>query len=118
MRRPAKGAALTASRTPVPRRRHQVVLALEGEFDVAAAAEAIKRLIGIELRPGMELLLDLSGLTFMDSTGIRFVLQARDHALRHAASMLVVPGPERVMRVLELVGLTEQLNFADQPDEV
>jgi anti-anti-sigma factor len=92
------------------------VLALKGDLDVAAAAEANKRLICIDLRPGMELVLDLSGLTFMDSTGIRFLLQARDRALRHAASLVVVPGPERVMRVIELVGLSEQLEFVEQPD--
>ena len=107
---------MTTSRTSVrPSQRRQVVLLLEGELDVAAAAEAHKRLICVELRPGMDLVLDLSGLTFMDSTGIRFVLQARDHALRHGARLLVVPGSERIMRVLELVGLCEQLEFIEQP---
>ena len=53
-------------------------------------------------------MLDLSELHFMDSTGIRLVLQARDHALRHGADFRVVRGPDTVMRVLELVGLDEQ----------
>jgi anti-anti-sigma factor len=92
----------------------QVVLALEGDFDFAAAAAAHKELIALDLRPGMRLVLDLSGLTFMDSTGIRFLLQARDFALRHAAALRVVPGPERVMRVIELVGLREQFHFVDR----
>jgi anti-sigma B factor antagonist len=93
--------------------RRQVVLALEGELDVAAAAEAHKDLIALDLRPRMQLVLDLSRLTFMDSTGIRFLLQAREHALRHAAAFRVVPGPEPVMRVIELVGLGDQLDFVD-----
>jgi anti-anti-sigma factor len=53
--------------------------------------------------------LDLSGLTFIDSTGIRLILQAREYSLQRCADFGLVRGPERVMRVLELVGLDEQL---------
>ena len=91
-------------------RRAAVVLPLEGDLDAATATEAQKRLLGLELQPGDELMLDLSGLRFMDSTGIRLILQAREHALRHGADLRLVRGPEQVMRVLELVGLEEQLD--------
>jgi anti-anti-sigma factor len=92
-------------------RHARVVLPLVGDLDMAAAAEAYKRLLGLKLRPGMQLVLDLSRVTFMDSTGIRLILQAREHALRHAATLVVVRGAEPVMRVLELVGLDDQLQF-------
>ena len=88
-----------------------VVLPLEGALDVATANEAHKRMLGLVLRRRDRLVLDLSGLTFMDSTGIRFVLQAREHAHMHGASFVVVRGPEPVMRVLELVGLESQLDL-------
>jgi anti-sigma B factor antagonist len=91
----------------------QVVLPLSGELDIATATVAHKRLVNLELRAGDELVLDLGGLTFMDSTGIRLVLRAREHALRHGAAFLLTRGPDAVMRVLELVGLEEQLEFVD-----
>ena len=91
--------------------RPQVVLPLEGELDVATATEAQKRLLRLRLHRGDQLVIDLSGVTFMDSTGIRLILQAREHALQHGAGLLVVRGPEAVMRVLELVGLDEQLEL-------
>ena len=91
----------------------QVVLPLTGELDVATATAAHKRLINVDLRAGDELVLDLSGLTFMDSTGIRLILQARDHAFRRGAAFALARGPESVMRVLELVGLDDQLDFVD-----
>ena len=91
--------------------RSQVVLPITGDLDVVGAATAQKRLLGLALRPGDQLVLDLSELHFMDSTGIRLVLQARDHALRHGAGFVVVRGPDTVMRVLELVGLDEQLDL-------
>jgi anti-anti-sigma factor len=91
--------------------RSKVVLPITGDLDVTGATAAQKRLLGLTLRPGDQLVLDLSGLDFMDSTGIRLILQARDHALRHGAGFVVVRGPDTVMRVLELVGLDEQLDL-------
>jgi anti-sigma B factor antagonist len=89
------------------------VLALSGELDVAGATDAQKRLLGLELRRGSELVLDLSGLTFLDSTGIRLILQASEHARMRGAGFVVVRPPAKVMRVLELVGLDEQLYLVD-----
>jgi len=91
--------------------RSQVVLPLAGDLDVVGASAAQKQLLGLDLRPGDQLVLDLSGLIFLDSTGIRLILQARAHAIRHGAGFLVVRGPDSVMRVLELVGLDEQLDL-------
>ena len=91
--------------------RTQVVLPVSGDLDVRGATAAHKRLLGLTLRPGDQLVLDLSELEFMDSTGIRLILQAREHALRHGAGFLLVRGSDAVMRVLELVGLDEQLDL-------
>ena len=93
------------------RRHRRVVLPLAGELDVACATTAHKRLLHLDLRPGDELVFDMSELTFMDSTGIRLLLQARDMAIQHGAGFVVARGPESVMRVLALVGLDEQLDL-------
>jgi anti-sigma B factor antagonist len=95
------------------RQRPQSVLVLEGELDVANAAEATKRMLCLDLRPGAQLVLDLSGLTFMDSTGIRVILQADQYASMHGADLVVIRPPDDVMRVLELVGLDEQLDLVE-----
>jgi anti-sigma B factor antagonist len=80
---------------------------------MASASDAFKRMLGLPLRPGGQLVLDLSELTFMDSTGVRMILQADQHARRNCATLVVVRPPERVMRVLELVGLEDQLDLVD-----
>ena len=95
--------------------REPVTLALAGELDVASAAEAEKRLVALALAPGDQLVLDLRAVTFIDSTGIRLILQAREQARRHRAGFVVVRGPGEVMRVLELVGLDEQLDIVTRP---
>jgi anti-anti-sigma factor len=98
-------------------RRGDEVLALRGEFDLAGATEARKRLLVLEPALGGRLVLDLSELTFLDSSGIRLILQARERALRHGADFVLVPGPEQVMRVLELVGLHGQLETSRRQRE-
>jgi anti-sigma B factor antagonist len=91
--------------------RSQVVLPISGDLDVASTTAAHKQLLGLALHPGDQLVLDLSAVTFMDSTGIRLILLAREHAARHGAGFVVVRGPETVMEALELVGLDRQLDF-------
>ena len=94
--------------------RPRTILAPAGDLDVANAAETLKRLLALALVRHGELVIDLRGVTFMDSTGIRLVLQAREHALRNGCTFRLVRGGEAVMRVLELVGLQEQLDIADE----
>jgi len=87
------------------------VLALSGELDFKTATEGHKRLLELGLPRGGRLVVDLSAVTFMDSTGIRLLLQAREHARRNGATFAVVSGPHEVMRVIDLVGLGEQLEI-------
>ena len=70
---------------------------------------ARKRLLATTLRPGDRLVLDFGELVFMDSTGIRLILLARDYALRHGAGFALADVPGQVARVLALVGLDDQL---------
>ena len=93
------------------------MLVLEGALDIAATTAAHKCLIGLDLPRRGQLVLDLSRVTFIDSTGIRLLLQAREHARRCGAEFGIVPGPADVTRVLELVGLDDQLPVVAPPRE-
>ena len=106
---------MTAGQGSLNGHRPRVLLTLAGELDVAGAYEAHKRMLALELRPGALLVLDLRALTFMDSTGIRLIFQASDYARMHGAGFVVVRPPAAVMRVLELVGLDEQLDLVEHP---
>jgi anti-anti-sigma factor len=50
------------------------------------------------------MLLDLRGVEFLDSTGLRILLSVRNTALREGYTLTVVPGPARVQRVFDLTG--------------
>jgi anti-sigma B factor antagonist len=84
-----------------------------GELDIAAVPvlEAeVARLRDGGLR---RLVLDLSGLGFLDSTGLRCVLELDAEARQDGFSIALVPGPRAVQRVFELTGTTARLRFID-----
>jgi anti-anti-sigma factor len=94
------------------------VLVLEGELDFAHIDTARKALLELGVASVARLALDLRGLTFMDTSGVRLVLQAMHSADGCGAEFALIRGPQLVHHVLELVGLTEQLRTVDGPGEL
>jgi cysteine synthase B len=94
------------------------VLVLEGELDFAHLDTARKALLDLQLASLSRLALDLRGLTFMDTSGVRLVLQAMHRADDCGAEFALIRGPQVVHQVLELVGLTEQLRIVEAPGDL
>jgi anti-sigma B factor antagonist len=88
-------------------------LALSGELDLAEAAgleSMITRLCGDGLK-GISL--DLSRLTFMDSSGLQAVLHAQQLCREHGYDFLVAPGDGQVLRLFEIAGVIDALPIVD-----
>jgi anti-anti-sigma factor len=98
------------------RRDHGVVVAPRGELDLATAPELRARLREAATDGG-PLVLDLRGLDFMDTSGLRLVLEERDRAQREGLAFAVVRGPHAVQRVFEIAGLEDGLPFVDAPED-
>ena len=58
-------------------------------------------------------ILDLRGLHFMDSTGLRCILGCDAQARQDGFTLALIQGPRAVRRVFELTGTTAQLPFID-----
>jgi anti-anti-sigma factor len=94
-----------------------MVIAPTGELDLPGAAvlEAELQRVEEESAAGT-IVLDLRGLEFMDSSGLRLVIVA-DARLREAGRRLaLVPGPDTVQRVFEVTRMVERLDFVDDPE--
>lgn len=90
----------------------RAVLRLTGELDLSTVPTAEESLNRLEGETADDLVIDLSDLTFMDSTGLRFILSACARAATAARLIQIVPGPEPVHRVFRLTLLEERLPFA------
>jgi anti-anti-sigma factor len=85
-----------------------VRITLEGELDMAAAPMLEDRLIACERDGADTIILELSGLTYVDSCGLRSFLRARDRAERSGHRLRLVGAGRPVRRLLEITG-TEYL---------
>ena len=86
-----------------------VVVHLQGELDMATADRLRQVLDGAMTRDADALVLDLTHLTFIDSTGIGVLVGASQRARRHGRSFVVRHAGRSVLKTLRLTGLDEQL---------
>jgi anti-sigma B factor antagonist len=91
---------------------------LSGELDIATHGDAEATLREVQESGVSVIVLDLRGLSFMDSTGLRLLVQADSRARDLGQRLAIVRGPDAVHRVLEITGLDTKLDLIDDPAEV
>lgn len=86
-------------------------VAILGEMDADNCTELTNRLFGGD--DGVvssEVLLDLSGLTFLDSSGVSEILRVQDKVAEEGGSLLLANPTSTVYRVFEITGLLDILH--------
>ena len=83
------------------------VLALAGDLDFRTAPQLHAGVQALALGPDRGLVIDLSGLTFCDSSGITAMLAAQRLAAAAEAPMALAAVPGRVTRTFKLAGLDQ-----------
>lgn len=91
----------------------RALVRLIGELDLAAAEQAERAIALAERRHPPVIEVDLSTLAFMDSTGLRLILQARRRAREEGRRLLLRRGPQAVQRVFEATALLTLFDFVD-----
>lgn len=82
------------------------VVALTGEVDASNAEDLGERIANAVGNEAVTLVLDLSGVTYLDSSGIRLVFRlSRGLRNRQQDLHLVIPSSSRVRRPLDLAGV-------------
>ena len=98
--RDAGALRIEVSDRPAPAR-----MTLHGEFDIRsadAAARVLEELLG---RGPEAVVIDLSGLVFIDSTGVKFLVEGLEKARARGIGLALVDGGEPVRRVLKVSGV-------------
>jgi stage II sporulation protein AA (anti-sigma F factor antagonist) len=86
---------------------------LAGELDLATAQDVQRELERVEQTDAASIVLDLSDLTFMDSTGVRLLVSAHARSRAGADRLTLRRGGPAVQRVMQLSGVDVLLPFAD-----
>ena len=88
-----------------------VRVSLQGELDLACAPQMEERFAAIDQQAPARVVVDLSGLAFIDSSGLRVLLLADARAREHGYELVLLAGPEPVQRVFEMTGAIDVLHF-------
>jgi anti-sigma B factor antagonist len=87
------------------------VVAPSGEIDAVTAPQLGRRLIALAEAGKKVVVVDLSGVTFMDSTGIGVLLNALRQLTSRSGELVLVCPTERTLRPFEVTGLTGRISI-------
>ena len=84
----------------------QTIAHITGEIDIATC-ERLRDAIEPHLGPGQRVVLDLSGVSFMDSSCLNVLVQARTTLTTDGGSLILRNPSDAARRVLTATGLAE-----------
>ena len=108
----------------VQRREHVAIVQPRGELDLAsietlrsrldaAIAETLRAVQDDGMETAARVVLDLRGLSFIDSTGLRLLVTLDQRAAREGFLLTLVAPPAPVDRTIQLCGLAQALPFVE-----
>jgi anti-sigma B factor antagonist len=101
----------TPFRVDVEPDRDAVRVVPAGELDLAGAGELETQLRELREAGFRRIVLDLRGLEFLDSTGIRLILDEDLLARSNGHAFTLISGPPAIQRALAVCGVLEHLRF-------
>jgi anti-sigma B factor antagonist len=94
------------------------IVDVRGEIDLAAAPELSEHLLGAQEAGLQAVVVDLCQVTFLDSSGLAALLNARKKLLEFDIAFVVACAPAgRPARILEVTGLQKVMEVVATRDE-
>jgi anti-sigma B factor antagonist len=97
------------------REQDRALLTLSGELDIATVPRveaAVNATLTSEVRT---LTMDMSGLGFVDSSGLRLFIVLDQRASAEGWELRLIRPPEQVLKVFRVSGVEENLPFVEDP---
>lgn len=94
------------------------MLHLTGELDLASSAVFERALENADVASAPLLVLDLDELRFVDSTGLRVILQAHEGSHARGQEFAITPGSPQVQRLLSITSVAEHMHVLASPDDL
>jgi anti-sigma B factor antagonist len=93
------------------------VIVAEGEIDLAAAPRLREAMTDHLTAGRVHLLLDLTSVTFIDSTGLGLLVGAAKKSFGLGGSLRIVCSNERVLRILAITGISRSMTVLPTVEE-
>jgi anti-sigma B factor antagonist len=92
------------------------VISVIGELDLASSPALEEELQRLAAGHAALVIVDLSELEFMDSTGLSVLVRAHQRAEESGQRFGLINASQQVQRLLSLTGVADRLTLADTPE--
>jgi anti-sigma B factor antagonist len=92
------------------------VVSVSGELDVFTAPQLEAILQKLVEQDRLEIVVDLSGVSFLDSTGLGAMVKALKWVKEKGGSLVVVAADERIVKVFKITGLDDVMSLTAELD--
>jgi anti-anti-sigma factor len=93
------------------------LVTLSGELDMATAPDLATVLASLMGQGPDQVILDLSALSFIDSSGIAVLVASQHKMIEHGRHLTLHGARPHAMKVFEIAGLVEFLNVRTEAEE-
>ena len=91
----------------------EIVVEAIGELDLHSADVLEREVAGLRADGHDRVVVDLRGVEFIDSTGLRLLIGLHRSAQREGRSLSLIPGPPPVQRIFELTATHALFHWRD-----
>lgn len=95
--------------------RTRILVAPHGDIDLSTAGEVREAIADVRERGFDRIVLDLRGVTFIDSTGVSLLVRTRSASHEHSWAFSIIDGSEQIEHVLVLAGVSHLFTRASPP---
>ncbi|WP_445152130.1 STAS domain-containing protein [Baekduia sp. Peel2402] len=97
--------------------RRTALVALRGELDLVTISQVAEVIGQLDPRDDglRHVVLDLRGLSFIDVSGLRELINQHEHARTNHHNLAIVRGSPAIERLLALTGVSDRLVLVDDP---
>jgi anti-sigma B factor antagonist len=95
----------------------RTVVAVTGEIDVYTAPKLREQIVALVDEGQYRLVVDMSGVEFLDSTGLGVLVGGLKRVRAHDGSLALVCTEERILKIFRITGLTKVFPIYSTVDE-
>jgi anti-sigma B factor antagonist len=95
----------------------RTVVAVTGEIDVYTAPKLREQIVALVDEGQYHLVIDMSGVEFLDSTGLGVLVGGLKRVRAHDGSLSLVCDEERILKIFRITGLTKVFPIFATVDE-
>jgi anti-sigma B factor antagonist len=89
----------------------QTIVSVSGEIDVYTAPKLKEKIFPISEKEEMNLIVDLSGVTYMDSTGLGVIVGVFKSVRKHNGILQLTGLSTRLSKLFRITGLADIMNI-------